>query len=311
MSKRVLAVVCGLPLLLAADPVRRDETPPKLSLYLPIPLDVAKVADPATGVFVPDGYRAGPTVDVLLFLRGYDVNRPKPATSVAEYWNSPAHPILKSFRFREEVNASGKNVILVVPALGPQSEFGKLAETGGPEAFLDAVLDGLWKHGLHAGMANRPTIRNLILAGHSGGGVPLRRLAELLAADANYKDKLKACWGFDSTYGVRDRDADFWSAWAAKNPAAAVTMVYIPTYKDVGKDPKRPVGPDNPADHKQPTGTTAPAEELDRMAAERKLTNVNVIRETKANHGDVPRAHLAELLKAAKYLDGREEPRTK
>jgi|SRR5581483_2255136 len=69
--------------------VRRDTAPPLLSLYLPIRMTVPGVADPATGVFVPKDYRVGLTVDLLVFLRGYDIRRPKAATSVAEYWNSP------------------------------------------------------------------------------------------------------------------------------------------------------------------------------------------------------------------------------
>jgi hypothetical protein len=38
------------------------------------------------------------------------------------------------------------------------------------------------------------------------------------------------------------------------------------------------------------------------------LTNVTVVRETREttlNHNDVPRAHLADLLRAAPYLDDR------
>jgi hypothetical protein len=287
--------------------VRRDTAPPLMSLYLPIPLGVPNVKEQSTGVFVPDGYRGGPTVDIVLFFRGYDVNRPKGATSVAEYWNSPQHPVLKHFLFREEVNTSGKNVVLVVPTLGPSSEAGKLSEKGGPQQFLDAVLDGLWKNGQQAGWQARPSIRHLILAGHSGGGVPLRRVAEILGADPSYKDKekLKECWGFDSIYGVRDKDADFWADWAAAHPGTKVTMYYIPSYKDVGKDPQRPVGPDNRFDHRQPTNTTFPATELERFATERMIGNVAVVRETKAKHVDVPREHLAELLKAAEYLDKR------
>jgi hypothetical protein len=284
--------------------VRRDTTPPMMSLYLPTALGVPNVTDQSTGVFVPDGFRAGPTVDVVLYFRGYDVNRPKAATSVFEYWSSPRHPVLKHFLLREEVNRSGKNVILVVPALGPSSEGGTLVEKGGPQQFLDAIRDGLWKKGPNPGMAP-PSVRHLILAGHSGGGVPLRRVAEILGADPSYKEKLKACWGFDSTYGVRDKDADFWADWAAAHPDTKVTMFYIPTYKDVGKDPKRPVGPDNPLDHRQPTMTTFPATELERFAKERKLKNLVVVSETKAKHIDVPREHLAELLKSAEDLDNR------
>jgi hypothetical protein len=257
---------------------------------------------------VPADYKAGKSIDLVLFLRGYDIKRPKAATSVAEYWNSPEHPVLKSFLLREEVNKSGKNVILVVPTLGPFAEAGKLKDRAGVRDFFDRVLDGLWHHGPHAGLANRPTIRYLILAAHSGGGVPLRRLAQVLGEDDGFKDKLKECWGFDSIYGVKDKDAEFWSDWATAHPGTRVTMFYLFTQKDVGKDPKQPIGPNNPFDHKEPTGTTFPAQELERLARAQALKNVVVMRETKAttlNHNEVPRAHLADLVKAAVYLDDR------
>jgi hypothetical protein len=309
---RARILVCSLPFLLIAaggamsdEAVRRDTTPPLMSLYLPIPLDVPHVEAQLTGVFVPDHYRAGKTIDLVLFLRGYDINRPKPATSVSEYWNSPQHAILKSFLFREEVNKSGKNVILVVPPLGPFSEFGKLKDDGGVQKFLDSVVDGLWRNGPFAGQKERPTIRHIILAAHSGGGVPLRRLAQVVGADDALKDKLKECWGFDSIYGVKDKDADFWSGWAKGHPGTKVSMFYILTQKDIGKDPKLPVSASNPLDHRQPTNTAGPALDLERMAKAQMLDNVAVVRETKARHNDVPLTHLAELLKSASYLEDR------
>jgi hypothetical protein len=199
-------------------------------------------------------------------------------------------------------------VILVVPALGPFAEVGKLRDDRGVQDFLDRVLDGLYHHGPHATLAERPTIRHLILAAHSGGGVPLRRLAQVLGDDERYRGKLKACWGFDCLYGVKDRDADFWADWAQKHPGTQVTMFYLFTEKGVGKDPRQPVSDSNPLDHREPTGTTFPSLELERLARVRTLGNVTVVRETKAstlNHNEVPRAHLADLLKKAAYLEGR------
>lgn len=290
------------------EAVPSDTTPPLLSLYLPIPLGVPGVQVQSTGVFIPANYRVGESIDLVVFLRGYDINRPKTATSVGEYWNSPRHPILKSFLLREEINKSGKNVILAVPTLGPFSEAGKLKDKGGPRVFLDQILDGLWRRGPHVKLDQRPTIRHLILAAHSGGGVPLRRLAQLLGEDDVFKEKLKECWGFDSIYGVKDKDADFWADWAQGHASTKVTMFYLFTQKDVGKDPKQPVSPSNPLDHREPTGTTFPAMELERLAKARTLGNVVVARERNApavNHNDVPRTHLADLLKAAQYLDDR------
>ena len=290
------------------EEIRLEKTRPDLSLYLPIPLGVPGVASQYTGVFVPKDYRAGDTIDLVLFLRGYDINRPKTATSVDEYWNSPRHPTLKSFLLREEINKCGKNAILVVPTLGPYAEPGSLKEAGGVQKFLDQVLDGLWKQGPHASLKKRPTIRYLILAAHSGGGVPLRQLAKELGDDTVFKGKLKECWGFDSIYGVKNKDAEFWSDWAKNHTGSKVSMFYLFTEKEVGKNPKMPVGPENPLDHKESTGTTFPALELERLAKLQKLGNVRVVRESKEttlNHNDVPVAHLADLLKSASYLDDR------
>ena len=149
----------------------------------------------------------------------------------------PEHPVLRSFLLREEINKSGKNVILVVPTLGPTSNFGDLNEEAGVQKFLASILEGLEKEWAKKSI----TVRNIILAAHSGGGVPLRRLAQVLGKDPNFKGKLKECWGFDSIYGVRDKDAEFWSDWANTHPDAKVSMFYIYTEKAVGKDPKQPV----------------------------------------------------------------------
>jgi hypothetical protein len=77
---------------------------------------------------------------------------------------------------------------------------------------------------------------------------------------------------------------------------------------NIGKDPKLPVSPSNLLDHREPTGTSFPAMELERLAKARMLSNVMVVRETEAStlsHNEVPRTHLADLLKAARNLDDR------
>ena len=139
-------------------------------------------------------------------------------------------------------------------------------------------------------------------------GKTIDLIAQILGADDKYKDKLKECWGFDSIYGVKDKDAEFWSTWAKEHPGTKISIFYIFTQEDVGKDPKLPVSPGNPLDHRQPTNTSGPALELERLANAHKLTNISVVGETKAStlsHNEVPRTHLANLLKAAAYLDDR------
>jgi hypothetical protein len=291
--------------LSASNGQRTDGTSQAMkTLYLDIPLGIKDVPAQTTGVFIPADYKVGDAVGLVIFLRGYDINRPKTATSVKEYWGSPEHPVLRSFSLREEINKSGKNVILVVPTLGPTSNFGDLNNEGGVQKFLASVLEGLEKE-----WGKKPIrVGDIILAAHSGGGVPLRRLAQLLGNDPYYKGKLKECWGFDSIYGVRDKDAEFWSGWAKEHPGAKVSMFYIYTERDVGKDPKQPVSASNPLDHREPSNTSGPALELERIAKAQKLSNVVVVRETKEStlkHNEVPRAHLADLLKKATYVEDR------
>jgi hypothetical protein len=300
----VLAVgLSGEPARAAGGPPD-DGTLPEKTLYLTIPLGIPGVPAQTTGIFIPAGYKVGDAVDLVLFLRGYDINRPKTATSVKEYWGSPDHPVLRSFLLREEINKSGKNVIMVVPTLGPVSDFGELKEEGGVQKYLASILEGLEKE-----WGRKPLrVRNIILAAHSGGGVPLRRLAQVLGNDPSYKRKLKECWGFDSIYGVRDKDAEFWSGWASEHPEAKVSMFYIFTERAVGKDPKQPVSATNPLDHREPNNTSGPALELERIAKAQKLNNVVVVRETKDStprHNEVPLAHLAKLLSQAAYLEDR------
>ena len=85
-------------------------------------------------------------------------------------------------------------------------------------------------------------------------------------------------------------------------------MFYLFTQKDVGRNPKLPVSPTNLLDHREPTGTTFPAMELERLAKAPKARQCRGGAQTKAStlsHNEVPRAHLADLLKAAAYLDDR------
>jgi hypothetical protein len=87
---------------------------PGLTLYVDIALQIRLgKAKSMTGIFVPDGFCPVPKVDLIVFLHGNKVRAHKPEFSVDEYWK------LSQFLLREEVNKSQRNVILVVPTLGP------------------------------------------------------------------------------------------------------------------------------------------------------------------------------------------------
>ena len=127
-----------------------------------------------TGIFFPDSYVPGPKLDLIVYFHGLlDRCDGSGSDTVKEYWTN------KHFRLRELVNDAKKNVVLVVPRLGAMDKTGsKLGMEG--DDFLTKVA---------AAVADRVktdpfnwngsmTIRNIILAAHSGGGWTMLRLAQ-------------------------------------------------------------------------------------------------------------------------------------
>src|SRR5215510_7733859 len=95
------------------------------TLYVEIPLgfDEAENKDkkkfkvqPVTGIFIPDGYKPGSALNLILYLHGHTYDYPGDGASIEGYWDARKFPF---FDFRKGVTESGKNVILVAPTLGP------------------------------------------------------------------------------------------------------------------------------------------------------------------------------------------------
>jgi hypothetical protein len=98
-------------------------------------------------------------------------------------------------KVREQVNASGKNVVLWAPFFGHKKsrtegayDVGALGEGGGCQEYLDGVMKAIGSFKKVAA----PNVGSLVLACHSGGGVAMRRMVEALG---DLKGKLKECWG--------------------------------------------------------------------------------------------------------------------
>ena len=202
--------------------VKQESTPAGATLYVEIDLQIVDkfglTAPPVTGIFIPDGYASGAAVDMILYLHGFKADAIK-RQAIDQYWNSQRFPY---GALREGVNAGGRNVILVAPTLGSHSEAKRLLEPGGLDAYIAQVLAALTAHGPYRQAGGAPTLGNLILACHSGGGWPMRQLA-------GGKDRaltlLRECWGYDCTYNRGD-DA-FWAGWARAGPNGKVYIYYI------------------------------------------------------------------------------------
>jgi hypothetical protein len=221
-----------------------------------------------TGIFLPAHYRTEPQVDLILYLHGHHKSPPahRPDQTVARYWNRAVHSY---FDFREGLNASGKNVILVAPTLGPRSEAGRLLRPGGLDWYLNAVLPAMRRYGPHKDSSQAPSVRNIILACHSGGGWPMRQLATLPSRNAA---AIRECWGFDCLYNGGDEDA--WAQWARTHPSS---RLYI---------------------HYGSGGTHGKSEVLRRM----RVPNVFVEGKTSLAHNLVPKTHWLERLRGATFL---------
>ncbi len=220
----------------APRPLGSETTPPDQTLYVKIDLGIGKIAvelckkyektdgskkkcieyheefvqvQPKTGIFIPENYSPQPAVDLILYLHGHTIDYPGLNVSIDGYWGNPKFPF---FALRQEVNASKKNVILIAPTLGPKSEAGPwLTSKYGLDRYLDQVLEALKARGPYKGQS--PTIGNIILAGHSGGGSPMQKLA---LSTNRYTAKIKECWGFDSLYGGV-KEGKNWIKWAGLN----------------------------------------------------------------------------------------------
>jgi hypothetical protein len=246
--------------------VRRDDQPFGSTLYVNIFLGRDSAARPITGIFIPQGYVPRPKVDLVLYLHGHKTTRvcgPGDSVSIDGYWRSRSWPL------REELNRSGKNVVLVAPTLGPKSQAGWLTDPKGLETYIDQVIAALIAYGRSARAGRSATLGNIILASHSGGGKPMRQLA---LGSQRYADRIRECWGFDSLY-AKSVDPKLWAQWATSRPDSKLYIYYL--------------------------GST---EQLSKQLQDRQLPNVWVEQSTARNHCVVPIEHWKGRIRASEFL---------
>lgn len=275
-----------------------ESSPKNLTLYVNIPLGQGLKS--ISGIFIPNGYRPQRSVDLILYLHGHlGPSGLSSQDTIQQYWRKA------NFAFREKVNSSGKNVILVAPTLGPKSQAGNLIAAGGLTRYLDQVMAALGTYGPHKTLGP-PVVGNIILAAHSGGGSPMRKLA---LSTGTYAANIKECWGFDCTYGG---DATDWRKWATSRSSNQVFIYYIQTCKK--KDSTKPkkywpsvacvekcLSPERAPDGKVVcVYTTYEARSL----AAFKLPNAQVIRSS-VSHNNTPITYWETRIKAAAFLRDR------
>jgi hypothetical protein len=187
--------------------------PAEATYYFPIPRPGCN----PTGVFFPFGFFFQPVIDVILYFHGFKLGE---FQTINQYWKGGVHRI----HLREDTNRSGKSVVLVAPTMGERpgsknvGDMGIFARPAGADDFLAEVVRWIGKYvWQYASRRLTPSVRNVVLAGHSGAGVILGTQARGMTTP------VREVWGFDSTYSQgkpfhRDVVAD-WLAAAKLRPA--------------------------------------------------------------------------------------------
>ncbi|MFI5336333.1 MAG: hypothetical protein ACHQ5A_06095 [Opitutales bacterium] len=140
-------------------------------------------SDNTVALFIPKGFRATARVDFVVHFHG---------------WRNTVAGTLATYHLAEQLVASGKNAVLVVPegpSNAPDSFGGKLEDEGGFARFMGEIV------GVLAARAGFPvqqplTIGRIILSGHSGGG---EVIASVLARGGLAKNADEV-WLFDALY---------------------------------------------------------------------------------------------------------------
>lgn len=202
------------PPLLKTEKVAQGET-----LYVKIGIGLGNKLE-MTGIFIPGAFKPNSDFELIVYLHGHKGLYPGNSVLIDGYWNAARFPF---FGLREEVAASGKNVIFVAPSLGSHSEAGSLIRKGGFDAYIEKVLGALNAHYFTPRHQRQiPEVRTIILAAHSGGGLPMLQIVK--GGDRNAA-KVRECWCYDSMYGAM---AQAWTGWAKSHPQSKLFVYYGP-----------------------------------------------------------------------------------
>jgi hypothetical protein len=173
-----------------------ETDPKKLTLYFD-DIDLKNTAKTQrTGVFFPEKYQPSDKLTVLLYLHGHD------NPSIDKHWvpkPGQVDGVPNVYLVREQLNDSGKNLVLVAPSLGLKSEAGVLVKTG-VNWYLGEVLDRLVKNApAELKIGDTTAVVDVFVMAHSGGGVPMLDLAQAIPSNGA-GNLIRQFWGFDCLY---------------------------------------------------------------------------------------------------------------
>lgn len=157
-------------------------------------------ADSTVAVFIPNGFRPGPSTDLVVHFHG---------------WHNSVDSTFRQYKLVEQFVESNKNAILVVPEgprNAPDSFGGKLEDADGFAKFVEEVMDTL----VHRGRVKTTNVRTVIVSGHSGG----YHVISFILARGGLTDRIKEVVLFDALYGQTEKFAH----WIDRFPGRMVNI---------------------------------------------------------------------------------------
>jgi murein DD-endopeptidase MepM/ murein hydrolase activator NlpD len=207
--------------------IAEDQSIPGYTCYVRIDLGKANYPLSMTGIYVPSNFNPKQPVDVVLYLHGMTMTFPGSCAQIIDYWNASKLPAY-DLRIRDDINASGRNVVLVAPSLGdsPNKYQNQLSgNKRGLDQYMEKVLLAVNTYIVKKRFNVNPIeARNVVIAAHSAGGLQMLKIA--ISENPVYGPKISECWGFDSMYG---NVVTPWLNWAARNRDKKLVVYYQST----------------------------------------------------------------------------------
>ena len=144
-------------------------------------------SDSTVAVFIPKGFKLGARLDVVVHFHG---------------WNNHVEKALTRYQLPEQLAASGRNLVLVVPQ-GPRdasdSGGGRLEDPGAFARFMQEVLRVV---GASTNVHRQDlTLGRIILSAHSGG----YQVVSSILDHGGLTDHIEEVWLYDALYAQTDR----------------------------------------------------------------------------------------------------------
>ncbi|HEY4417468.1 MAG TPA: hypothetical protein VGO57_17385 [Verrucomicrobiae bacterium] len=140
-------------------------------------------ANSDVAIFIPKNFHATDKIDFVVHFHG---------------WNNTVASTLAQYKLVEQLAASGKHAILIIPEgphNAPDSFGGKLEDTNGFKVFMAEAMEKLHANGVVTNAGAQ--IGSIILSGHSGGYHVMAEIADR----GGLPGHIREIWLFDALYG--------------------------------------------------------------------------------------------------------------